>query len=182
MAWLASLTAIDWASLALPVLILLVWGLEHLYHRIAGRSPAPAPSAPLLSLSSGGTYAPSALSDTAVNQRSNQPVQFLLHERSQFIGPDAVATAVQLLDPTAPYDVIQGYLPADLLVLADLGYDLPPASALDPASLPVANLIQPHGAWLDENLPPLSSRVLQFMRLFVALLMLAPLLYRLFFP
>lgn len=183
MAWLNHLSLADWVSLALPLLALLLWLLEYLYRRTSGqRQPDNDPEKLLLSLNSGLSYAPEALGDDAINQRTNQPVQFLLHDHSQFIGPDAPAIAMQLLDPKAPYDVLNGYVPADLIALADTGYDLPTTATLDPASLPLTATVQPHAPWLDESLPDYSSRSQQFMRLFIAILMLAPLIYRLIFP
>ncbi len=176
---LATLTMVDWASLAIVLLILLVWGLEKLAEH---RQIAPEPPAPTLSLSSGATWQASTLSDNAQHQRSNQPVQVLLYPHSEFIGPDAAAIAGQLLDPGAPYDGIQGSLTADLLALADMDYATPPAATLDPAAMPIHHVLQPEAPWLDESLQPLSPRLRQFMRLFVAMLALAPLFYRLLFP
>lgn len=183
MAWLERLSSTDWTSLALPLLALLLWLLERAYRRFWGESLATKTlNKPLLSLSSGLSYAPDALSDNALHQRTNQPVQFLLHDQSQFIGPDAPATAIQLLDPKAPYDVLSGYIPADLIALSDTGYHLPTTATVDPASLALTAIVQPSAPWLDDTLSAPSPRIKQVMRLFVAILMLAPLVYRIVFP
>ncbi|NOX62228.1 MAG: hypothetical protein GXP42_09840 [Chloroflexi bacterium] len=173
---LDSLTILDWLSLSLLLLlILLVFSLRR------QEMDKPIASEPLLV--GGAPFEPDAHLASYLTGDTNDALRLIADNENHFIGPDQGALALKLLSASEGYATMGGYLPADATVFASDGELSPALGSTDPAAAASSIWLNADADMVDVNFDDSGVRFYQrTMLVILALLALIPLFVRLVSP